>query len=119
MLLTGCSSLQSAGNQDLNGVSLTQSGTTVAHVTGYTSGFYFLWFPLFTGSTAAPGTISCFKEDSCNVTQVTKMVTSKSKSLGGSRTIDLVSAQDSTTMMFPIPFLFSWKTATVSGNAVR
>jgi len=119
LMLTGCSSVQNAGSKELNGMPLTDSGTTVAHVSGNAAGFYFLWFPLFTGSTQTPGNISCFGEDSCNVTAVTKMVTAKSKSLGGAKTVDMVSLSDSSMVPIPIPYLFYWKTATVSGNSIR
>jgi hypothetical protein len=47
------------------------------------------------------------------------MVTRKSKEVGGTRTIDLVSSKSSQMIPGPIPFLFYWKTATISGNAVR
>ncbi len=119
MMLTGCSSVQSAGAKDLNNLPLTDSGTTVAHVSGHAAGFYFLWFPLLTGSVQTPGNITFCGEDSCNVTAVTGMVTAKSKSLGGAKTVDLVSSSESTRLLFPIPFLFAWKTATVSGNSIR
>lgn len=119
MMLTGCSSVQSAGTKDLNNLPLTDSGTTVAHVSGHAAGFYFLWFPLITGSTQTPGNITFCGEDSCNVTAVTKMVTAKSKSLGGAKTLDLVSSSESTRLLFPLPFLFAWKSATVSGNSIR
>ena len=70
------------------------------------------------GSAENPDTIT-FGEDSVNVTAVTKMVTKKSKELKGSKTIDLVSMTGSTNIPIPIPFIFYWKTATVSGNSVK
>lgn len=119
VIFAGCSSLQAVGTSNLSGQSLTQSGNTVAHISASAGGFYFLWIPLFTGSETAPGSISVFSEDTGNVTAVTRMVTRKAKEVGGTRTIDLVSTKSSQMMPFPIPFLFYWKTATVSGNAVR
>ena len=118
MLFAGCSSLQSAGAQSFNGQQITASGTGVAHVSGYASGFYLLSIPLIVGSTEKPNTIA-FGEDSCNVTAVTNMVTAKSKALNASRTVDLVSMSNSTNIPFPFPFLFYWRSVTVSGNAVR
>ncbi len=119
VLFAGCSSLQAVGTNNLSGQSLTQSGSTVAHVTASAGGFYFLWIPLFVGSETAPGSISVCNEDTGNVTAVTRMVTRKAQELGGTSTIDLVSTKSSQMMPFPIPFLFYWKTATVSGNAIR
>ena len=118
VLFAGCSTVQYAGTKELNGQAITASGSSVAHVSGYTSGLYLLSIPLIVGSAETPES-TAFGEDSVNVTAVTKMVTKKSKELKGSRTIDLVSMTGSTNIPIPIPFLFYWKTATVSGNAVR
>ena len=118
MLFAGCSSLQSAGAQSFNGQQITASGTGVAHVSGYASGLYLLSIPLIVGSAETPDS-TAFGEDSVNVTAVTKMVTKKSKDLKANRTVDLVSMTGSTNIPIPIPFLFYWKTATVSGNAVK
>lgn len=117
-LFAGCSTVQSVGVKDLSGQSLTPSGTTIAHVTASTGGFYFLWIPLLTGSEVKPGSIA-FMEDSCHVTQTSRMVTREAQKLGATRTINMVSSQNSSMFPAPIPFLFYWKTATVSGNAVR
>ena len=97
---------------------ITASGTSVAHVSGYASGLYLLSIPLIVGSAETPDS-TAFGEDSVNVTAVTKMVTKKSKDLKANRTVDLVSMTGSTNIPIPIPFLFYWKTATVSGNAVK
>lgn len=115
-LFAGCSSLQSSNA--FNGQKITATGTGVAHVSGYASGFYLLWIPIFTGSTANPGTIA-FNEDSCNVTAVTNMITKKSKDLKATRTIDMVSSANSANIPIPFPYIFYWRTVTVSGNAVR
>lgn len=117
-LLAGCSTVQSVGVKDLSGQSLTPAGTTIAHVSASTGGFYFLWIPLLTGSEVKPGSIAFF-EDSCHVTQTSRMVTREAQKLGAARTINMVSSQDSSMFPVPIPFLFYWKSATVSGNAVR
>jgi len=117
-LFAGCSTMQSVGVKDLSGQSLTPAGTTIAHVSASTGGFYFLWIPLLTGSEVNPGSIAFF-EDSCHVTQTSRMVTREAQKLGATRTINMVSSQDSSMFPVPIPFLFYWKSATVSGNAVR
>ena len=117
-LFAGCSTVQSVGVKDLSNQSLTPSGDTIAHITASTGGFYFLWIPLLTGSAENPGSIKPF-EDSCHVTQTSRMVTREAQKLGASRTINMISSQNSSMFPAPIPFLFYWKTATVSGNAVR
>ncbi|MBQ4336221.1 MAG: hypothetical protein IJC34_03440 [Lentisphaeria bacterium] len=117
-LFAGCSSLQAVGTSKLSGQSLTQSGNTVAHISATTAGYYFLWIPLFVGSEKAPGSIAVLNEDTANVTAATRMVTRKAQELGATRVIDLVSTKTSSGTG-PIPLLFYWKTATVSGNAVR
>ena len=118
LVITGCSSVQSADSSKFNGQKITASGTGVAHITAYTSGLYFLWMPLITGSAEDPNSI-VFGEDACNVNAVTKMVTLKSKDLKATQTVDLVSARNSCGLPIPIPYLFYWRTVTVSGNAVK
>ncbi len=119
-LFSGCSSVEAVGIKKLNEQSLTPSGTTVAHITATASGFYFLWFPVFTGSLKSPGSISVCGEDSCaNVSAVVNAITKKSKDCGGTKTIQIVSNHSSQMMIGPIPFLFYWKSACASGNAVR
>ena len=117
-LFAGCSTVQSVGVKDLSDQSLTPAGTTIAHVTASTGGFYFLWIPLLTGSEEEPGSIALM-EDSCHVTQTSRMVTREAQKLGATRTINMVSTQNSSMFPLPIPFLFYWKTSTVSGNAIR
>ena len=118
LLFAGCSSLQTADASKFNGQKITATGTGVAHISGSSSGLYLLWIPLIVGSTENPNSI-VFSEDSCNVTAVTDMVTKKSKELNAAKTIDLVSTKDSSNIPIPIPFLFFWRTVTVSGNAVN
>ncbi len=118
LLFAGCSSLQTADASKFNGQQISSNGTGVAHISGYSSGFYLLSIPLIVGSTLNPDTI-VFGEDSCNVTAVTKMVTARSKALQASKTVDLVSSSNSTNIPFPFPYIFYWRTVTVSGNAVN
>ena len=98
VLFAGCSTVQTADVKTFNNQSITASGTSVAHVSGYTSGLYLLWIPLLTGSAEEPGAIR-WNEDSVNVSAVTKMVTKN--------------------IPVPFPFILYWKTATVSGNSVK
>lgn len=116
LLFSGCSTVQT-GSQ-FNGQRISTSTSDVAHVSAFASGFYFLWIPLITGSAENPGSIT-FGEDSCKTLPLTQAITKKSKELNATKTIDVVSTQDSTMLLFPIPFLFFWKSAQVSGNAVR
>lgn len=116
LLIGGCSTVQTSSA--FKDQKITNAGTDVAHITSYASGFYFLWFPIITGSAENPGS-TVFGENSCNVTALTSAVTKKSKELGASKTVDLVSTQASNTLPIPIPFLFSFKTAQVSCNAVK
>ena len=118
LLFAGCSSLQVADAGTFNNQAISTSGTGVAHISAYTSGLYFLWVPILTGSIEAPGTIT-FNQDTCNVSAVADMVTGKSRALRAGKTIDLVSNSSSTMLPGPIPFLFYWKSVTVSGNAIR
>ncbi len=118
LFLAGCSSLQSAGTDTFNEQDIVTSGRGVAHISGYASGFYLLWIPLITGSAEDPSTIAFF-EDSCNVAAVTRMVTGRAKSLEASTVADVTSSSSSTTLPGPIPFIFSWRSVTVSGNAVK
>ncbi|MBO5762705.1 MAG: hypothetical protein J6R85_02440 [Lentisphaeria bacterium] len=118
LLFAGCSSLQVADAGTFNNQAISTSGTGIAHVSAYTSGFYFLWIPLLSGSAEDPGAIA-INQDTCNINTVTGMVTGKSKALRAGKTVDLVSSCSSTMLPAPIPFLFYWKTVTVSGNAIR
>lgn len=116
LLFSGCSTVQTGSG--FNGQRISNSASDVAHITTQASGFYFLWIPLITGSAENPGSI-VFGEDSCKVVALTKTLTKKSKELNATKTVDIVSSQDSMMMLGPIPFLFYWKTANVSGNAVK
>ncbi len=118
LLFAGCSSVQSADASKFNGQRITSSGTGIAHVSGQTSGLYLLWIPLIVGSAENPNSI-VFGEDACNVTAVTNMVTQKSRELRAAKTVDLVSTRRSNNIPIPIPYLFYWRTVTVSGNAVN
>lgn len=116
-LAAGCSSLHSSSRSQLNGVSFTGDGQTVSHINASVGGWYFLWFPILTGSADQPGCL-VFAKDTCNVTTATSMVTAQAKRLGATGTLNVVSTQSSSPFL-PLPLLFSWKTTSVSGDAVR
>ena len=118
LLFAGCSTVQTANSSTFNGQKIVASGTGVAHVSGSCSGLYLLWIPILTGSVENPNNI-VFNEDSCNVKAVTNMVTAKSRSLGAAKTVDLVSTRNSSNIPIPIPYIFYWRTVTVSGNAAN
>lgn len=119
-VLTGCSSVQTASPASFNGLKLSAKGETVAHVSGFANGLYFLTIPLLTGSTEHVGLVSVFS-DTVNVTKVTGAVTKRSQELEANATIDLSSSSYSTSFAIPpIPYpIFSWKSVYVSGNAVK
>lgn len=119
LLFCGCSSLQTGSHATFNGQAITPSGESLAHITAEAGGLYFLWIPLFTGSTRPEADSIVFNEDTVNVTALTEMVTRESKRLNATRTTGLVSSHSSTMWPVPIPFLFYWRSATVSGNAVK
>ena len=112
VLFTGCSSLQTAGKSDFNGVDLTTKGTPVAHISATTHGLYLLWIPLITGSTSNVG-MPCFLEDTVSCNAITKMVTSKAQSAGAGEVIDLVTQSSSAGL------LFQYKMTTASATAVK
>ena len=118
LFMSACASVEVVKDPNLNGQAIANSGRTIAHLDAQNWGIYLFTIPLLTGSSIEPGSIK-WNEDSVNVTAVTKMVTKKSAEMGGTRTIDLVSMTGSTNIPIPIPFLFYWKTATVSGNSVK
>lgn len=113
LLAGGCSSVQTASTVDLNGMPVTASGTTVAHVSANNCGLYLLWIPLITGDCHNAGGFAFLGEDSVSAPAVTNLVTRKAKSLGATKTLDLVSTNASS------GFIFYWKSSWVSGNAVR
>lgn len=114
-VLPACSSVQVA--QNLNGQSL-GSGTSVAHVNVTAAGWYFLSFPLITGSLQNPGSL-VFGEDTCTVGPAVKATTAKIASMKASKAEDLTSRASGFNLPVPIPFLFSIKKVNVSANATK
>ncbi len=119
VLFAGCASVQVTERADLNGQRITSSGAAVAHINAQNWGFYFLKWPLVTGSVEHPGMTSWFDEDSVNVPKTVALVTAKAKELGATKTEDLQSDRGSVMIPFPFPFLFYMQSTNVSGNAVR
>lgn len=113
-LIQGCASTQVA--DQLNGQSLSSSGTNVAHVYGTNWGLYCMSLPLISGSIEKPGSIAWGK-DTVNVKSVTDMVTAKSKALGSTSTLDVKSNTKSFWIM-PTFVLFI-DSVEVSANAVK
>jgi len=116
MLATGCASVQVAKKDLLNGQKLS-SGEPIAHINAQNWGFYFLKWPLVTGSVEKPGTISFFAEDSVNVPQTVRLLTKTAQDLNASSTTDIQSTRSSMMIPIPIPFLFYMQSTNVSGNA--
>lgn len=116
-LLSGCASVQTAKN--LNGQKINASDTPVAHIHAKNSGYYLLWIPLIAGQTEAGsvGKIG-FCKNTVTVDCMVDVVTRESRSLGGTKTVDLASHVSSMPMI-PIPFIFNIKSVQVSGNAVK
>ena len=112
VLLAGCSSVSTSRN--LYGQQLSQEGDTIAHVHASTWGVYLLMLPLFTGSTAVPGT-TVFGADTVSAESAVTMVTARSADLGATKTENLQS-NSSTFWIFPV---FLIKSADASGNALR
>ena len=118
IILAGCASIQTA--QKFNGEKIDLNNSQeVAHINGDNWGFYFLWIPLIAGSTDKIGTTEFLGDDTVKVEPVVDMVTKKSKEMGATKTLDLVSSAQSMMLPFPFPFLFYIKEVQVSGNAVK
>lgn len=111
-LLAGCSSVSTS--RQLYGQELSAEGETIAHVHASSWGVYLLMLPLFTGSTAAPGT-TVFGADTVSAEAAVTMVTARSAQLGATKTENLQSSS-STFFIFPV---FLVKSADASGNALR
>jgi len=116
-LFVGCASVDVAKTFNDQQLTMPQS-KAVAHLNGDCWGVYLLSIvPLVTGDTSAGGSTMVFGQDNCTVDAVTGMVTRKSKELGATHTVDLVSRRDST-WIAPL-LLFWYKDTQVSGNAVN
>lgn len=111
-VMTGCSVVEKADPAAFNGQKVTTAGTPVCHISACTTGLYFLWFPLITGSDTNPGFPTLLK-DTVNPNCLSEMITSRSNEAGGKQVVDLVTRSSSS------GFLFSIRTAHASGTAVK
>lgn len=114
VLFTACSSVTTGTN--LHDMKLSESNDlqTIAHLNGDVWGIYlFGILPLFTGSTATPGSCAVFK-DTVRLDNAVSMLAKKAAALDASRVTDLSSATSSAWL-----FLISMKSVQVSGNALK
>ena len=111
-VISGCSALETA--QNFNGQDITTSGDQIAHISATTHGLYLLWIPLITGSTTNIG-MPAINEDSVSPTSLCNMVTAKAKAMGAKRVVDVVTTGSSANIMY----VFSYKVASASGNAIK
>ncbi len=114
VLFTACSSVTTGTN--LHDMKLSESNElqTIAHLNGDVWGIYlFGILPLFTGSTATPGSCAVFK-DTVRLDNAVSMLSRKAAALEATRVTDLSSATSSTWL-----FLISMKSVQVSGNALK
>lgn len=104
-LFAGCASLdvQSSKQNGLNGEQLSTSGDAVAHIEATNWGLYLFMIPLLTGSTEKPGELDIqVVKDTVNAESVTKMLTKKSKELGGKKVLNMTSYHNANGWMFYI-----------------
>ena len=82
------------------------------------SGIYFLGSkPILTGSVeGAPLEES---KDTANIETLVWMLTNTAKAEGAGKLVDLQTEAKSTPLLYPIPFLFSLKSVSGSGTAVK
>lgn len=114
VLFTACSSVTTGTN--LHDMKLSESNElqTIAHLNGDVWGIYlFGILPLFTGSSATPGSCAVFK-DTVRLDNAVSMLSRKAAALEATRVTDLSSATSSTWL-----FLISMKSVQVSGNALK
>lgn len=114
VLFTACSSVTTGTN--LHDMKLSESNDlqTIAHLNGDVWGIYlFGILPLFTGSTATPGSCAVFK-DTVRLDNAVSMLSKKAAALEATRVTDLSSATSSSWL-----FLISLKSVQVSGNALK
>jgi len=112
LMFAGCADIEVVGNKDLNGESISTSGTPVAHINAQNWGLYLFSIPLLTGSTDAIGNIAVCK-DTVNAESMVPIVTQKSKQLRATQTLDMAS-------QYSVGgFIFYIRSINVSANAVR
>ncbi|MBN1421682.1 MAG: hypothetical protein JXP34_23110 [Planctomycetes bacterium] len=115
-LLSGCSHVEVAGVEHLNGQTLSGEGRTIAHLNASSWGIYlFNWIPIVSGSRTTPGHYTFF-QDTATVEDTVALLTSKARDLGADRTTDLQSLTDSWWQQWSL--IFWMRAAYASGNAI-
>lgn len=112
LLLTGCVSVESVKDADLNSQSISLSGQPVAHINVQNWGIYLFSLPLFTGSTNSVGSVAVFR-DTVNVPSVLPVLTGTARDLNATKTLDITSQYSNT------GFIFYSRSINVSANAVK
>ena len=111
---TACSSISTGTT--VHGMKLSDSDVTTVpvHVNGEIWGVYlFGILPLMTGSSAAPGSMTLFK-DTVRVDNAVSMLTKRAKDMEANRVNDVTSFKTSTWLL-----LFAVKEVQVSGKALK
>lgn len=112
VLFAGCVGIETVKGADLNKQSISNSGTTVAHVNVQNWGIYLFTIPLLSGDTNAVGSIAVLK-DTVNPEAVVPVVTNEAKKLGGKKVYDMASQYSE------YGFIFVTRSINVSGNVVK
>ena len=112
IVFAGCVSVETVKGADLNKQSISNSGTTVAHVNVQNWGIYLFTIPLLSGDTNSVGSIAVLK-DTVNPEAVVPVVTAEAKKLGGKKVYDLASQYSE------FGFIFVNRSINVSGNVVK
>ncbi len=112
LLMSACASVEVVKDPNLSGQAIANSGRTIAHIDAQNWGIYLFTIPLFTGSTANPGSIDVLN-DTVNVSSLMPVLTKKSKELGATKTLDLASQYSEAGL------IFYTRSINISGNAVK
>ena len=112
LLASACASVEVVKGPDLSHQQIANSGSTLAHLDAQNFGIYLFSIPLLTGATDSVGSIAVFK-DTVNVPSMMPILTSKSKQLGATKTLDLASQYQVSGLIFYV------RQVNISGNAVR
>ncbi len=108
----GCASVQEATPKDLNSEKIAVTGNTVAHLNAENWGLYFFIIPLITGSTDKPGEM-VFLKDTVRVENVAELLTRKSKEMGATQTLNMVSRHNT------FVWWLGFRDVQISANAVK
>jgi len=116
-VVSGCASVQIAPRESLNNQKLTSGPEqNIAHINAQNWGLYCFSIPLLTGDTEKKDTIAVMK-DTVNVKSVADLATRKSRELGATKSLDMVSSTNSVWIM-PL-FVIFYRSVEVSTNAVQ